>query len=293
VASAVENGRLLWLAFEGGTFRREDGAVVPAGTLDPGVRFALSGTHTLVEREGRLRVFAGGSGSSSGLAPPASPEVLVVEGPPGSQPFAATSRHRYWLAAGDLVRDGRFAPTCIGRVVRGMARFWVGEVFGLGFYRLGEGTVGFVFSENESSLKDTVALPPVRGRLLHADCRFGGEQAWLLTATEIGGKITHRVTVANARGEVLATDTAESGDGTWLGGPLETTVCAGRGLLALGPQGLVRVDVVSGGTARGTLSVAREFPDSQRFVQPGQRLHAAQAGLYVVAAHEIRLLEIR
>ena len=52
--------------------------------------------------------------------------------------------------AGQLLRDSLLGPERIGDVLSGQTQFWVGERFGLGFYRAGSVSVAFVFGADKA-----------------------------------------------------------------------------------------------------------------------------------------------
>ena len=91
------------------------------GELDPGLRFAILGSATLVGRGGELAVLSPGRG----------PERLSVDSDGTGPAFASNGRHRYWTAAGRLLRDapstlGGASTEGIGDVLSGQTRIWAG-----------------------------------------------------------------------------------------------------------------------------------------------------------------------
>ncbi|MBI4348949.1 MAG: hypothetical protein HY553_19080 [Elusimicrobia bacterium] len=236
-----------WLVYGGGEYRREDGRVVPLGALRPGMRYFLDGERT----------------------------VAVA----AREAFACGGGHNYWERDGALWREGRYGDERVGEVLAGQTRLWAGPEFGLGFYRAGGVTVGFVFDHERHGLNDSVALPPVRGRVLDAACAFGQGRAWLLLELEAGGRVFRRCVVVRRDGTIAA-----SIDGpAWLES-VHGACAAGPFLFAPTDRGIVRVSE--------SLACVTEFAETEPFVDASSRLHAADDGILVANRREVLKLEV-
>jgi hypothetical protein len=281
VHACVEGGVLRFLYQEASCYRREDGSVIFRGELDPSLRFAILGPSTLVGRGGELAV----------LSPGRQPERLSVDSDGTGPAFACNGRHRYWTAAGRLLRDapprlGGAPIDGIGDVLSGQTRIWVGPSFGLGLYRASNLSVAFVFDSERRGINDTLRLPPLPGQLVDAACALDDRRAWLLLARHHGGRTSHLCLTYSRAGALEATAEATAGDGSWLG-----TIrgkCATQGmLLAATDAGIVRVEARD-----GALQMTREFPDTEPFVDAASQLFAGKDGVYVVGASEITALKM-
>jgi tRNA A-37 threonylcarbamoyl transferase component Bud32 len=289
VLATLANGTLRWLAHEGGRYLREDGAEVLAGPLDPALGFALQGPATLVGRGAEAVV----------LAPGRAPERFTVDVFQGRPALAANARRRYWVQGGCLFRSGdagggdglaarldRETAGRIGEVLAGQTRFWVGDRFGLGFYRAGTLSLAFVFDADRGGLIDTVKLPFLPGELIGATTVFDGDRAWVLLAARHRGRTVHHAVLVRASGAVEAAAQAEGDDGSWLG-TLRGKCAAGGFLLTATDAGIVRVE-----PRAGALVETRRFPDTEPFVDAETRLFAGPDGLYAVGRQEIHALRL-
>ncbi|HEX8274813.1 MAG TPA: hypothetical protein VF615_19425 [Longimicrobiaceae bacterium] len=274
--AALQGGRLVHLVHQDGGFRREDGAVVLAGGLHPGMRFRLRGPDTLVGVGRSLAV----------LRPGRPPEPLEVDPCGGLPTFAAGADHACWIAGGELLRDGPVAPERIGSVLRNRSAVWAGETWGMGFYRTGGATTGFVFDARGRGLDDSVALPAVHGQPTAACCRFAGDRAWLFVATREGGRVVHSCTVVRRDGTVEAALRADGEDAAWLASA-RGACAAGSALFVPTDEGILRVAVEG-----GRLVEEARFPDTAHFLDPDCRLLAGPDGIYVVGRREILLLRM-
>ena len=281
LAAAMQQGHLHWLYHHQGQFWREGDTPLMAGDLDPTLRFGLQGTATLCHRDGQLIT----------LSPGQPPQRLAA------QRFAISDRCRYWTHNGQLWRDGSLGPAYVGGVLPEQTRFWVGDQFGLGFYRASRLQVAFVFDKSRPGLNDRVALPAWSGQLIEATCTFSGDRGWLFLTIQEQGYIHYRCVVIQASGQVLATAQARQGEDHWLariGGGGQRSLahtcphCAiGTALLAATDDGIYRIEL-----HQGQLIHAKTFPDTEPFVDSSSHLLPAPDGLYVVDQHQIRHLSL-
>lgn len=278
VILSVEKNKqqLMWLAYENGSYRREDGAEIIKGALDRAVRYRLQKQATYLAKGEQIVK----------IVPGKAPETLFTNTHAGLPVFAVNDKHCYTLASGRLERNGVLGQEHVGDVLEGQTLVWAGPTFGFGFYRAANLHVAFVFQDGVHGVNDAVALPRLPGQLVNATCRFTSDRCWFFAAFSDGGKIKHRCYVINASGVIEGAAEAEAGDGSWLG-----TIGGGAAvqnfLLAPTDDGVVRVEVV--GTS---LNVTKTFPDTEPFVDAASRLFALPDGLYVVSAHEIVKLVI-
>jgi len=278
VAVAGHDGGISWLAYHDGVLRREDGRAVLSGRLSPRDAYALQGERTIIGRDGRVVVLdRRAERIDNGVADVVAGRTMVT----------ANERHRYWVHAGRLLRDGRYGPEPLGEVLSGQTRLFVGERFGLGFYNAADLCVGFVFDAERAGLNDSVPLPRIPAQLIDVDCTFSDSRAWLLTATSEQGQTVHTCTVVRADGEVEASARALAGDDSWLG-TLRGKCAVGDKLLAATDEGFVRVEVIG-----GQIAETKRFPDTEPFVASDSRLIAGRDGLYVAGDREITLLRIQ
>ncbi|HUG52161.1 MAG TPA: hypothetical protein VMR21_01110 [Vicinamibacteria bacterium] len=171
-------------------------------------------------------------------------------------------------------------------MLAGQTLFWVGPTFGFGFYRAGGLHVSFVFDAERRGLSDGVAIPPLPGELLDAQCVFTEERCWFLAAVRDRGRTLHRCVVVRRDGTVEATADGSEDDGTWLS-TIHGQCAAGGFLLSATDLGLVRVE-----PRAGPIVVTREFPDTEPFVDAGSRLLAGPDGVYVVGRQQIQRLRM-
>jgi H/ACA ribonucleoprotein complex subunit 3 len=275
VFATIQGDRLRYLYHEGGEFKREDGVSAIKGDIRPTMRFRIQGRSTLVGEKGRLVVLS-----------PGNTEKLAVDSIGSLSLFEANDKRYYWITDGRLMRSSQLGPKYVGDVLTDQTLFWVGSQFGFGFYRAGNFNVGFVFNSEASGINDSVKLPPVPGQLIDATCYFAGNWAWFIISTRDKGKTINKCMIIKSDGSVNESAETTDGDGSWLGS-VRGKCAAGKFLLAATDDGIARVEPDG-----GTLSVVKEFPDTEPFVDSGCHLFASKAGLFVVSRREIKSLKI-
>lgn len=273
-------GHVMWLAYQGQRFTREDGSLTLTGPLDPRMRVRLAKGITLLALHGQVVPIH--DPNVMGLPAATRLTVRTTEGAPV---FARNERHTYWCEEDSLYRDDTTGtlgmvstPMAIGQVLGGQTRFWVGDEFGFGFYRAGSLTVAFVFDAEKPGLNDRVGLQ-VRGKLVDATCAISRGRAWFLTATQEGAKLIHRCYAISSTGVVEASAEAEAGDGSWLGSIRGGAASSAGQLLMPTDDGLTRVEVVN-----NSIVPTRSFPDTAPWVDSGSQILLGRDGLYVVSA---------
>jgi hypothetical protein len=273
----VHNGHVLWLYHENGAFKREGGVKVADGAIDPHIRYRLRQDSTIMAK-GSMAVRL----QSGTVKDKFDVDVL------GQLPVLDTNdSHTYWTHGGVLYRDEKWGRERIGEVLAGQTMVWVGPKFGFGLYRAGQLTVTFIFNTEASGINDTVKTHPIRGKLIDATCVISDSRAWFLTSTQEGGKTVNRCSVIKEDGTLEASAEAEAGDGSWLssirGG------CATRqAMLIPTDQGIIQVKA-----DQGKISIVKEFPDTEPFVDSVSKLVVGSDGLYVVGSKEITRLVIK
>lgn len=275
VASAVVNGRPVWLSHEGGVYRREDGNEVSRGPHRPRGRYRLSGKKTLIAHDRTLDIHKPGHG----------PETVDVD--TDAFPIIdANADHVYWTSADALWRDGAFGPERIGDVLSGRTHLWMGPAFGLGLSLAGEYALAFVFDAEAKGINDTVALPRLVGQLIATHAAFTDRLCWWFAATRERGRTVHRAFLIDRDGHLKAASDALAGDGSWLdhiGG-----ACAvGPHLFVPTDDGIVRVEADGHG-----MRVTHRYPDTEPFVDASTILHVGAGGLVAVHGQSVLVLKI-
>lgn len=275
-AEAV-GGKVMWLYHEGASFMREGGVKVADGAIDHHIRYRLRADSTFMAKGGTMVRLTGGT-------PKDRTDVDVLNNLPV---YDTNDSNVYWCQNGTLYKDGLFGQERIGDVLAGQTMVWVGPSFGFGLYRAGQMTVSFVFGPAERSLNDSVKIHPIRGKLIDAVCVLSKERAWFMTSSQEGGKTVNRCSVIMPDGAVEASFEAEAGDGSWLSS-IRGMCASGKGVLVPTDQGVLQVKATG-----GTISVAKEFPETEQFVDSDSKLLLGNDGLYVVSAKEITRLVLK
>ncbi|MBP0020749.1 MAG: hypothetical protein J7647_24730 [Cyanobacteria bacterium SBLK] len=264
---------LQWLYWDNGEFKRENNAVVLTGKLDPYTRFRLQGKATLVGKQGQVIT----------LDPDTFPDRLAVDNCGKQVQFDTNAIARYWLYNGQLLRDGKLGAEYIGDVLNNQTRFWVGSQFGFGFYRAGNLTVSFVFDARGKGINDRLQIPFGSGRLLDADCAFSDRFCWFFWSMQERGKTIQHCALITSDGRVQA---LHAGDEPWLQN-LQGKCAIAHFLLCGTDAGIVRVEVND-----DRLFVAKEFPNTEPFVDANTHLFPSTNGLYGVSQQTIYLLKM-
>jgi hypothetical protein len=271
--AVVQGGALRYLYHQDNAFGRENGWASP-GSLQGGLRFRIAGDRTLIGQGGVLLTLG------------AAPERLSVDCYRNLPAFDTNGTARYWASGGVLYRDGTLGPEILGNVLQDQTLFWVGPTFGFGFYRAGTLSVAFVFDAEHPGINDTVPFPRLSGQILEARAAFTKERCYFQLSAQEGPHQVHRGLVIDRAGRILARAEAKAGDGSWLS-HLTGALPVGNFLLVPTDDGVVRVEQEG-----KELRVAREFPDTEPFVDAGSRLLPGPGGLYVVGDREIALLKL-
>lgn len=274
--AAYQRGKLLLLYHEDGRFKREDGRMIMQGERDPLIRFRVSGDRTLIGKGGRVVTIAADS----------PPQYLSVDTFGNLPLFDATGERRLWVKGGRLVQDGALGPEEIGAVLEDQTVFWSGEKFGFGFYRASNLSVAFVFEPHRNGINDSVRLPGFSGALIDSTAVFTDERVWFFAALEERGKTVHRCFVIRRDGTLEAQAEGIPGDGGWLS-TLRGKSAVGKSLFVATDDGIVRLEIDA-----GSISIVRQFPDTEPFVDGETHLFADPKGIYAVRKQTVTLLSI-
>jgi tRNA A-37 threonylcarbamoyl transferase component Bud32 len=283
-------GKLRWIYWEGGSFRRETGTPLLEGDLVPDLRWRIQADHTWLGY-GQQLVAVGNPG-----APQVTPQRQTVDNYGALPQFDCTDNGLCWLAQGYLWRQASPGPEMVGEVLAGQTQFWLGPTFGLGCYRAGQLQGAFVFDLQKPGLNDRVQLLPWSGQLLQASCCFSRGLAWLFLTTQKQGLRHYTCQVISAQGLVMATATSQQRENSWLtqlGASLAINhdpcpFCAVDDfLLAATDEGIVRIQL-----NQGQLSRTRTFAETEPFVDASCRLIAGDQGLWVVGDRKIDWLQL-
>lgn len=277
VSASIQGGKLKFIYNNDHAFYREDGSKVIGGDLDPAFRYRTIGNRTILAKNGQMFIFDSGKVVES----------ISVDSF-GNLPLIDTnSKHIYWSYGGFLYRDEEFGPEVIGSVLDGQTMFWVGENFGFGFYTAGNITRAFVFNAERSGIDDSVKVVPLKGQLIDSTCVFAGDRAWFMTSEKIGSNFVNRAQVINSSGEVEAVYEAGRNDGSWLGN-IRGKLPIGNFVLSSTDEGMVRAEIDS-----GRIVLAKEFPDTEPYLDENSFLLAGGSGVLVVRKKEIINLTIK
>ena len=268
--------RLRYLYYEGGSFRREGSLWNSPGQINPLMRFRVHGDQTLLAQGNRLVILEGGK----------TPEQKVVDTYHNIPQYDCNEKHIYWLRNGQLLRNTDLGEFYIGDVLHNRTRFWVGPKFGFGFYQAGAIDVAFLFDAEAVGINDTVKLPRVSGQLIDATCVFSKTHCWFFLTSQESGKTMNHCFCITSGGKVVGSTSAVAGDGSWLG-TIAGKCAVDTFLLAPTDDGIVRVD-----PSGVSLSVTKEFPDTEPFVDSSHYLFPGKGGIYAVGRKDVVLLEI-
>lgn len=273
---ASVQGRLRYLYEEDGVVRRESGHPVMAQSLEPGMRFAISGDTTWVGCADRLvavrqgRITARASCATLGTAPV----------------FDANAQGCYALDGGWLVEldSGRR----FGQLLPGLTWFRTGPRLGFGYYRAGRVTIHFLFDVGRPGLR-MVTLPPIRGRLVDAHATSDDGGVLFERAVEHHGRMTHAIFVIGADGRLVAECSGRPDDAPQLA-QLGGKAIVGDRILCATDDGLMSLVVDRGGHR---LAAGTRFVDTEPFSSTGATLLPAVGGaVYVVTTQEIQRLSL-
>lgn len=275
--AAFQQGKVRYLYHEDGMYRREDGAAVVNGPLDPKLRFRISGDVTLIGKKERLLVFESGKQLRQ----------LTTDSFGNLPVFDANQRHYFWLQNGQLMRDGKLGDEYIGDILTKRTLVWSGSRFGFGFYQAGRLMRAFVFDTEGRGLNDSVEISTLTGQLIDATCVFSERLAWFMVSLQEGGRLINRCFVVDERGNVIATASAYQDEDSWLAAGIRGRFAVDKALFAATDQGVVRIGIGQGG-----VHVDQLYPDTSVFVTSATKLLPGPEGILAVSDSEIVLLKL-
>ena len=269
--AAAVHGKLTYLSWEHGIFRRESRSEIFSGQLTPGMHFRLIGDKTLVAQGNRLIIFKNQTVAAQ----------LELDSCQDIPAFDTCASTLCYVQNGQLLRDGSIGAEYIGDVLPGQTRIWIGDSLGFGFSRAGNLTRAFIFSPHSRGINDGIAFPPISGQLLSMHCHFAGENCWIAWETQDSGQHIAHLALLNASGEIAATQKKQLSEAPWMSG-LRGALAMESYLLAPTDEGIVRVEPL-----QGTLMPAKTFADTEPFVNSGTQLLSGRGGLYAVHERSI------
>lgn len=209
----------------------------------------------------------------------------------GGNTTAFNSTHVYWItSSNDVMRDDASGmPRRLGRIAGPPSQIWVGEEFGVAFWKEVMATVT-IFDQERPGLR-SFTLPPAPGNLVDVHCIISSSVAWLLLTLERAGKHYRYCYAINGEGYVLASYEAEAGTEAWLDAPLGLHAATGTALFTPTSDGLVRVDLDRDG-AGYEIIVRDAHTSSAPFVQDATRILVGK-GMIVQSGNDINRLTNR
>ena len=272
-------GSLKWLSYHNGKYTREDGRVVVETGQDPQVRFRIAGDKTIIAKGNTALVF-----DKNGTRNAVTVETF------GMLPLIEGTEHGLLYAADGTLRKesplGLEYADSIGDLLPNQTLFWSGGALGFGFYRAGQLCRYFVFDPRRKGINDGVELPPLRGQLVDSTCIFGKDRVWFFASLRENGQTMNHCYVIDTKGILLAEAHAPADQGSWLG-TIRGKCAIGDLLLAPTDDGIVQLRLHG-----STIAIAKEFPDTARFVDSGSLLFPGNGGLKVVKGRSIWNLTI-
>jgi serine/threonine protein kinase len=276
--ATTDGGTLRYLYHENNEYLREDKTVVIKGSLEPNMRYRISGEQTIFGTTGEIAIV-----SKKGI------ERLSVDSYARLPIFDANEEGIFFVENGTLKRIGELGihyPETLGGVIPNQTMFWAGEKNGFGFYQAGRLTRHFVFRSNQKGINDSVVLPLTGGQLIDATAKISGDYIWFFISLRERGKTINRVSLLNTQGKLIATHEGTSGDGEFLS-QIRGGCAYGSMLLMPTDRGIVRVE--SNGNA---LVVIKEWSETARFVDSSTTLLPGSSGLIAVGRNMIWNLKV-
>lgn len=277
ITAKMENGKLKFVYEEDGIVRRENGEILMANNPDNFTLFSIMGSKTLIGKRSKIVVVE-------------KEKVVgqVATGMLGNLPVFATNEADFFRLQGDMLIRGE--DKIIGNILENQTWIKAGPKFGLGFYRVGQKTVYFIFDALASGINDTVDLPnpPAggAGQLIDAECIFSESHALFLTSTMESGKVVNAMYLIDAKGGLVAGVREEAENSTILA-QIHNKVLSGSRIITATDEGLMLLEA-----AQGTIREMKLFSDTEPFVDESLRVFLAPEGLYAVSGKDVKLLKL-
>jgi hypothetical protein len=275
--ASLEQKELQYLWWEKDNFYREGQRQVLKGSLDPLYRYRILNERSLMGKINTVAI----------LEPGKKPELFSTDSVGNLALFDTNKTNYFWIKVGNLLKDHPFGQESLGQVLANQTLFWVGNKKGFGFYRAGNISISFIFDPNTKGINDNIKPLDYTGQLIDSTCVFSHEHIWVFYSVQEKGSIKNRCRVYSLLGQVVAEAETDANDGSWLG-RIRGKTAVGNRLLSVTSNGIVRIKV-----EQGTLMVEAEYPDTEPFTHEDCNLFINPTGLYVVDAHEIKLITIK
>lgn len=283
IFAVVQGDSLRYVYHKGNAFHREGGTELLKGSLDPLLRFRISGKRTVLARENQGIV----------INPDGQAERFPVGTYFGRSPIVDATREGIFTISGEAVtRYGSFGmdyPENLPvSVLSGRTLLWVSETLGFTLYQAGRITTGTVFEPQSKAFGKEVSLPALVGKVLDMTTVFSGQFVWLLVSIEENGVRTNRAYAISREGNLEATAEAPVGDDSWLG-TIRGKCATGKLLFSPTDDGIVRTEM-----SGGNLVATKSFADTNRFVDSGSRLLLRPKGeIFAITGQRIWSLKMK
>lgn len=274
ITARIDHGTMQYIYDDGNAIRREDGSLVIDGKLEIGMRLVIAGGSTWAGRGTQLLRITNGIVKERAIT-----QLF------GNLPmFDATASRLVYLKDRELRTLHAHA-----QIMPHQTWFSVGTEFGLGFYRVGAGTVYFVFDFEQSHSK-VINLPGFTGRVLDVQCSFDRGYVALFTSEEREGKIFRRLSLIHYHtATVVASLEGYADDSRALSSAGTRLLLSNRVVIAT-DEGLLLLEA---NAVTGQWEERRLFAETEPFVVPGaQLLPAPHGGIYHVTEKEVSLIEL-
>lgn len=262
--------RMLY-AYTNNTDIQREGAIPPLlGVVpDPAARILISGDRTAIVFDGTITVHN----------PDGTIGFKADDVADGNETIGSNSDGFYWITLhGAIMRtptDGTDRAQRLGVIAGPEPTMWIGEQFGVAFWRQVTGKI-YTFDSERRGLK-ILDLPVVPGELIDAHCTISSRLAWLFIVLKRGDNTFNYCYVIDREGSILASAEAPSGDGSWLGAGIRTHVATQVSIFTPTPAGLVRAEL------EGAELLERDpHVNSAPFVQGVSRLLIGEGGIITV-----------
>jgi len=279
VSVAIQAGSVRYGWSNGQDLHRENGSVLPGVLTAPDMRVLVSGDCTAIHAGTTLTIYA-----PDGTVAHQVTDVATGDGMVGSN-----SAGFYWINPnGTITRiPNGGQPHRLGVLSGPDPKMWIGEKFGVAFWRQVTGRV-YVFGSQTAGIKP-LPLPAIPGNLIDVHCTISSSIAFLMLTLERAGTQYNYCYAITPEGTILASAEAPRGDGSWLGSNIRTHAVTGGTQYVPTDSGIVRVEIV--GTAEAAQFVARDpHANSAPFVKGADRLLVGPGGMITVTQQTLTQL---
>jgi len=256
ITTATQGGKLLYVHYQDGAYRREDGAVAWRRPHQPGLSVFIAGNRTVFGAGSEVAIVNGS----------ARPTQLKTQQTFNKPTVAANGQFVYWMDGSSLMRDdGNPNTITIGSILPNMTSVWVGEQFGVALVQAGVITQALVFDAARAGFQGSYNLPiRIGAQVIDATCIVNDSYAWLVVTYRTSKGVQSRTCyVLNRSGQLLATVSGQNGN-TWLRSISSAALAVGDKLLVpVTGTGITRVGIAgstlqSEGTYRGSAQIVTD-----------------------------------